>query len=130
MARPEGETRKERRLQRIIGTGVVVLFLLLGVIVIQGVVQYRSQEDHHNASVAQQAEIITKDKETITLLKEHSVTFAQQQKAAAQQTQYDADVLAAAEAVAENTAVICTALHLTCEPLPGVPATTTTTTAK
>lgn len=62
MERPNGETRRERRLQRIVGTGVVVLFLLLGVIVLQGVVQYRSQVNHHAASVKQQNTIIAQNK--------------------------------------------------------------------
>lgn len=59
--RPEGETKRERRLQRIVGTGVIVMFLLLGIIVVQGLVQYRSQTNHHASSAKQQTTIIAQN---------------------------------------------------------------------
>lgn len=59
--RPEGESRKERRLQRIVGTGVVVMFLLLGIIVVQGVVGYRSQTNHHATTIVKDNSLAKKD---------------------------------------------------------------------
>lgn len=60
--RPEGESRRERRLQRIVGVGVVFGFLLLSLCVFQGYVNYQSQVNHHAASTKQQSTIIAQNK--------------------------------------------------------------------
>ena len=83
MAHPEGETKKERRLQRVVGTGVIVVFLLLVVIVLQGIVAYRSQTNHHASSTAQQQEILNGQKQghkTLDQIKALQVQVALQQK--------------------------------------------------
>lgn len=59
---PEGETRKERRLQRIVGAGVVVMFLLLGTIFLTALISYQSQVNHHASSTKQQNTIIAQNK--------------------------------------------------------------------
>ena len=58
---PEGETKRERRLQHIVGVGVVVVFLLLGTIVIQGIVGYRSQVNHHASTIGKDNALAKKD---------------------------------------------------------------------
>lgn len=69
---------------------------------------------HHQQNTAQQNEITT-------LLKEHSVTFAQQKVAAAKQAAYDADVLAFAETLAGQLKAVCASTHASCPVPPPIP---------
>lgn len=121
MTRPEGETRRDRRLQRIVGLGAVIaLFSLVGNVVLTYNSIERNDRNHAVTATLQQT-IIAKDKETITLLKEHSVTFAQQKKQAAAAAAYDQDVkILAAELVGQNAA-ICAATLAACPQLPPLP---------
>lgn len=55
---PHGESRKERRYQRIVGTGVCMVFFLLISNLALGTALLRAQTDHHNSSAQNQSTII------------------------------------------------------------------------
>ena len=56
-------TRKDRRNGRIVGLGVVIIFALIAVVVVEGIINYQSQTNHH-------ASTVKSDKQITQLLKE------------------------------------------------------------
>jgi hypothetical protein len=107
---PSGETRKERRRQYYVGIGcVIALFSLLGNFFLSGLVH------------SDQVDLQAKDAQIVTLLKQHSVTFAQQQKTAKQTTVFLQDLGILATYLTESNEAVCAATHAACPVLPAIP---------
>ena len=107
---PTGETRKERRRQYYVGVGcVIALFSLLGNFFLTGLVRQDQQT------------INSKDTEVVTLLKQHSATFAAQKKQAAQTNVFLGDLGILATYLIESNEAMCKATGAACPPLPTIP---------
>lgn len=115
---PEGETRKDRRRQWILGLGVVVVFVLLSVIVGQQRLQLNQQTNYHASSIAKSNIIINSQRE-------HASTLTQIHKLAMDIDNLVALVPATKTALVSGQnqligelAALCAATHASC---PGIP---------
>lgn len=122
MTRPQGETRQDRMRQRLLGLVVVVALVSLLGNIVQTHQSITSGNRHHAASAQQQSTIISLNKEIATLLKQHSVTFAQEKQQLASAALYDADVLNFAKTLEGQLVAICAATDSACPTLPPLPS--------
>lgn len=129
MTQSPEETRKERSRRRMLGLGVVLVFVLLSIIVVQGVIQYRSQTNHHAASVKQQQTIIallhtvhavqttnTGTVNAVAALEKEVATVIEGLPAA------DTELVNEANALAQEVMAVCQSTHANCPPLPAIPS--------
>lgn len=110
MTAPEGETSKDRRRQWYVGIGIVIgLAALVGCLVLGALVH------------SDQQTINSKDTEIVSLLKQHSATFAQQKKQVAQTNVFLKDLGILATYLIESNEAVCAKTGAACPALPAIP---------
>jgi hypothetical protein len=129
MTRPDGETRRERRLQRIVGVGIVLIFVLLGTNLLSGIENYQSQTSHHATTVKQNKEIISllqtvhnaqkTNHGAVVDIKNLETEVATVIKGL---PSADTTLVNEAEGIAQQLEAICMVTEARCPPLPSVSA--------